>query len=141
LFDSFVPNEKNLEQIGLNHLQAALGAFIQVDKQALQDLSELEQLQILFEQARDAYLIPQDIEFSQVRQCYLLAQANIHMAQALPILWPVKVPCVHVEAAESLSGLSSVDGWDELLSEVTFVRVAGNHESILHAEHVKEVAK
>src|SRR5690606_35751849 len=64
LFDSFVPNEKNLEQIGLNHLQAALGAFIQVDKQALQDLSELEQLQILFEQARDAYLIPQDIEFS-----------------------------------------------------------------------------
>jgi amino acid adenylation domain-containing protein len=140
LFDSFLPTKNNLEMISLQYLRSALGAFMQFDEEQLQLMSELEQLEQLFEEAKAAYLIPQDIDFLQIKNRFLLAQANIALAQSVSVPKDLTVPILHFEAQESLSGLSSYEGWQNYFNDAHFFKVTGNHESIMYSENVKAIA-
>jgi thioesterase domain-containing protein len=139
LFDSFVPNSKNLQMLGIEHLRAAIGSFMQLDETALHNLSELDQLQVLFEQAKANYLIPQDIDFSQVKNRYLVARANIHLAESMHMK-TIPFAIRHFEAAQSLSGLHSHQDWGAFASDISYYKVTGHHESIMHLPNVTAIA-
>lgn len=139
LFDSFVPSARNLEMIGIEHLRAALGNFMHIEDDVLKNLSELEQLETLFRQARANYLIPQDIDFSQVKNRYLVARANIQLAYALNMK-SIPFALKHFEAEQSLSGLHSHCDWGVYASDIQYFKVHGHHESIMQAPNVGDIA-
>ena len=141
LFDSFLPNEANLEMIGIGHLQSALGAFMQLEKQALEALPEVDQLQVIFEKAKAAYLIPQEIEFREVSSRYLVAQANIQAASELQLQKNVDIKVLHVEAETSLSGKHSSDDWKKFLKQGEYRSATGHHESIMLGASAQVIAE
>jgi len=141
LLDTFVPDGKRLEMIGIQHLRSALGAFIQVDDEKLLNLSELEQLELLFNQAKYAFLIPQEIQFEEISRRYRVAKANIAIAQQLGVESSIDFPVLHAEAKESLSGLFAAEAWQDILKQALYIQVSGNHESILNQENVDAISR
>ena len=143
LFDSFVPSADNLEMIGVEHLRAALGTFMHIDDESLKHLSELAQLEKLFEQAKANYLIPQDIDFSQIKNRYLVARANIQLAYGIHLQMKqeqLHFPIKHFEAEQSLSGLHSHNNWDVYGADIQYFKVHGHHESIMQTPNIKQIA-
>lgn len=144
LFDTFVPTKNNLEMLGLEHARAALGAFIQIDDSELVALNELEHLENLFNQAKAAYLLPQELEFSQVGNRYLVAKANIKLTQAAALEMKqskITYPLIHIEADYSLGGSSSREGWDEYADGIDFFKITGNHENMMIPPNIDDIAQ
>ncbi len=144
LFDSFIPTEENLEMLGLEHMRAALGAFIQIEEDQLKALGEIDQLEGLFEQAKAAYLIPQEIEFSQIRNHYLVSQANIKLTQATAIEMAkqkASFPVLHIEAEYSLGGRPSTPGWEDYAEKLEYFKVVGNHENMMLPPNIDLIAE
>ncbi len=140
MFDSFVPNQQNLEIIGIGHLQAALGAFMHIDENEMRHLPELEQLRKLFEQARQAYLLPQELEFEQVSVRYELARANILMASRLSVKPEYSFPILHIAAHTSLSGKHAQDDWQTAVKDIHYQSAPGHHESMMLGAHAQVLA-
>jgi|GEM_PF-5455955 len=146
LFDSFIPNETNLTMLGLEHVRAALGAFVQIDDEQISEfngLGELDDLQRLFDQAKAAFLLPQELQFSQIGNRYLVAQANIKLTQATAMGMQdmlIDYPVIHITAEYSLAGKSSREGWDDYIQSIETFKVSGNHENLMLPPNIDDIA-
>lgn len=143
MMDSYFPNKNTLQEISLSHLESVLGAFMHMSTENMQVLSEGDQLLHLFEQAKAEHLIPKDIEFEQVKRLYDVANANTRLVQAYK-LSGYDAGFVHFYAndtGEMNKHSASKASWLEAnWSDIEFVAVEGDHESILKQVGAKTIS-
>ena len=113
-----------------------------VDLSQLRGLAVDEALAALLKRAREARVLPADIELSDVRRLFAVITANARAVQQYAPR-PCTIPNVTlVRAADAQDdGADRARGWGELLGASLDVRVTqGNHLTMLAPPYVKDTA-
>ena len=110
----------------------------------LRQLTLDEQLQIVLSSAKDANLLPPDIEITQVRQLLEIFQSNVSaMSKYIP--QPYSGQIVLIRASEALTEVKDKDltmGWGQLAMDGLEIQtIPGNHYSMIKQPHVQILAK
>jgi amino acid adenylation domain-containing protein len=110
----------------------------------LRQLTPDEQLQIVLSSAKDANLLPPDIELAQVRHLLEIFQSNVSaMSKYIPQAYPGQI--VLFKASETLTEVEDKDltmGWGQLAAlGVEIQTIPGNHYSIIKKPHVQILAQ
>jgi thioesterase domain-containing protein len=108
------------------------------------DLIQLEvqgQLAFVLEQAKQASILPANVELAQVRRMWDVFTCNLQAIENYTP-HPCPVPIVLFRAEEQPAGLNEDLGWNCLASGgLTVHTIPGDHASLIFAPHVKTLVE
>jgi amino acid adenylation domain-containing protein len=111
--------------------------------ESLAELPEDEQLAFMLEQARDAGLVPAELDVAQARRFVELLRSDLRATQTYT-LHPYPGRITFFKASETLTGTSSdpTMGWsDWATGGVELHIVPGNHANLMYEPHVETLAE
>ena len=115
---------------------------LEIEDEAVGQLSPEELLDHVYEQVRAAKLIPVDIGLSQFRRLLTVLRSNMQAMKdyvSQPLDNRVHLICAHDPAARDQLDLAS--GWAELAAALDVARVDGNHFNLFQEPQVAVVAE
>ena len=136
--DSFPEKESEVVAMVERYFGISFGPM-----ESVGELPEDEELVFMLEQAKDAGLVPTELDISEVRRFVELMRSDLRATQSYELhLYPGRI--TFFKASESLPGASAdpTMGWSDWASGGVEVHVIpGNHANLMYEPHVEVLAE
>jgi amino acid adenylation domain-containing protein/non-ribosomal peptide synthase protein (TIGR01720 family) len=120
-------------------LVSLFAGSLELSVEQLRAMTREERYHFVFEQAREAGLVPPGMPYDRALRYFAISQANHHMEyQPLPCDFPITL----IRATELAGRISPQPdlGWQSFAPDVTVLWSPGSHETMLNPPHVTALA-
>ena len=142
LVDTYISSGgKTLSDVELvNALSSAFG--IQITKEKLKTIEANELLIYSFELIKKAKLIPPNFGLDRMKRIFKVNKSHAEASRTyFPQYYSGQISVIRASEDSSTNLSNPTLGWEMQVNKIDLHRVSGNHFSMFHHPHVKELAK